>query len=241
MSQKSQVIEVLDAFFANNTLSDKMIKELTFAKKIIEKDLALQTCTAQSILNCLESAVKCGLSLNPVLNLCYLATGENNVCKLEISYLGFIKILKDSGSVKHIDAHIIYDDEKYFEDTATGLIRHEKKYVITEEEQRKRNIVGLYCFAILPDNTRIHSQIFPIWEIEKRKKIAPGFDLKGSYWEKWKEDMYKKTAIRMWWKFLIKGDVGEALQTVLEIDNTNSGFEKQMQKPQVKKQTLSQF
>lgn len=212
------------------TSNEKALKEINYAKKIIEGNAKLQKCTKESIISSIENCVKAGLSLAPILNLAYLSCdAENNqICTLDVSYLGLIKILKDTKAIKHIDAYVVYDDEllQFKEDRVTGVIYHTPIYVKTEEEQKQRNIYGVYCRILLSDNTVIFPPFLPVWEIDKIRRTSKS-QVAGANnpWEMWKEEMYKKTGIRRCFKTLIQGEIDERVTTVLEIEQNSHGLQ----------------
>ncbi len=125
-------------------ISDKtmVLKELGFVKQIFEKNSALQKCSKQSVVDALTNIARTGVSLNPALKLAHLIP-RGNKCTLEFSYMGLIKMLKDNGSINHIEAHLVYVDEEF--DYTNETISHKKKFAMSEQEHNSRGIVGAYC------------------------------------------------------------------------------------------------
>jgi recombinational DNA repair protein RecT len=177
-------------------ISDKtmVLKELGFVKQIFEKNSALQKCSKQSVVDALT-----------------------NKCTLEFSYMGLIKMLKDNGSINHIEAHLVYVDEEF--DYTNETISHKKKFAMSEQEHNSRGIVGAYSVATLPTNDKVYC-FMPIWELNKVKDFSKG----GSIWKNWRDEMYKKSVIKRHFKTLLGASEyakEQALASIINIEQEN--------------------
>tara|TARA_R110000765_G_scaffold116446_5_gene209650 strand:- start:3100 stop:4143 length:1044 start_codon:yes stop_codon:yes gene_type:complete len=192
--------------------------ELAFALQTFQKNPRLQNCDGQSIFDAIVNIARTNLSLNPITKLAYLIPRKNQ-CVLEISYVGLVKMLKDDGCIKHISAHIVYEDEDFNFDMPNNKITHNAKYPKTEAEHKSREIKGVYTRAEQPSGDVIFD-FLPTWEIEKIKGVS-SFNGKGSVWDTWKLEMYKKTAIKRSFKLLI-GNASNNLASVLALEEENN-------------------
>jgi recombination protein RecT len=192
--------------------------ELAFALQTFQTNPRLQSCDGQSILDAIVNIARTNLSLNPITKLAYLIPRKNK-CVLEISYVGLVKMLKDDGCIKHISAHIVYEDEFFNYDVPNNKITHNATYPKTEAEHKSREIKGVYTRAELPSGDVIFD-FLPTWEIEKIKGVS-SFNGKGSVWDTWKLEMYKKTAIKRSFKLLI-GNASNNLASVLALEEENN-------------------
>ena len=192
--------------------------ELAFALQTFQKNPRLQNCDGQSIFDAIVNIARTNLSLNPITKLAYLIPRKNQ-CVLEISYVGLVKMLKDDGCIKHISAHIVYEDEEFNYDIPNNTINHYASYPKSEAEHNTRVILGVYTRAELPSGDVIFD-FLPTWEIEKIKGVS-SFNGKGSVWDTWKLEMYKKTAIKRSFKLLI-GNASNNLANVLALEEENN-------------------
>ncbi len=192
--------------------------ELAFALQTFQKNPRLQQCDGQSIFDAVVNIARTNLSLNPITKLAYLIPRKNQ-CVLEISYVGLVKMLKDDGCIKHISAHIVYEDEEFNYDVPNNQITHNATYPKSEAEHKSREIKGVYTRAELPTGDIVFD-FLPTWEIEKIKGVS-SFNGKGSVWDTWKLEMYKKTAIKRSFKLLI-GNASNNLANVLALEEENN-------------------
>lgn len=212
--------------------------EMGFAAMLLEGNEKLRQCEPSSIINAIINVARTGITLNPILKLAHLIPRKGK-CVLEFDYKGLVKILKDNGCIKDIQAIIVYEDEK-FEESYSPIVRptHEKKYAKTEKEQLKRQYTGVYCQVLLSDNTVIYTQFTPYWEILKAEKVSTSASSEHSPWQrdKWREEMIKKTKIRKDFKTLISGSPDNKVLAALEVEQENdeiqltNGNEKQTMK-----------
>src|SRR5690606_7789736 len=87
-------------------------KEASFALQIFEGNDYLTKMSPDSIRNAIVNVSLTGLTLNPVMKMAYLIPRKGK-CVLDVSYMGLAKILTDTGSVKNIEANIVYWGEPF--------------------------------------------------------------------------------------------------------------------------------
>lgn len=206
---------------AVNLIGEKQASaELSFASQIIAKNPALQKCQMTSIIDSVVNASRVNITLNPALRLAYLIP-RRDIAVLEISYMGYITILKRGGGVKYIDAFIVYADEDFRFEPTTGKLYHTPTFALTEQEQKSRKIIGCYSRATLPSNDVVFNYM-PIWEINKIRGFSQNKDEKWSTWNMWEEEMIKKTAIKRHFKLLISDSTNEYLHEAIRIEEENN-------------------
>jgi recombination protein RecT len=201
------------------------VRELGFASQIISKSPTLQKCSTNSIIDSVVNASRANLTLNPALRLAYLIPREG-LATLDISYMGLITVLKKSGGCKYVEAFVVYQDEDFQYNPASGLIHHTPHFASSEAEQSNRKIIGCYSRAILPSNDVVFC-FMPYWEIQKVKKFSKGSDNKWSAWTTWEEEMVKKSVIKRHFKTLVSGSEAAEVVEALRIEDENNPLIKQ--------------
>jgi recombination protein RecT len=218
---------------------EKAKSELGFAMQLFQNSSELQKCDPQSILNAVVNVARTSITLNPVMRLAYLVP-RNKKCVLEFSYMGLVALLRDNGCIKSISAHIVYEDEQFEYDVAENKIYHKPTFAKTEAEHNKREIIGCYSRATLPNGENVF-EFMPMWEIEKVKRNSLGSDSKYSAWQTWRDEMIKKSVIKRHFKMLISGNPSEALTTAISIEQENNPLANSFDKKPSKKSILTAF
>lgn len=204
----------------NEKAKQKAMIEYGFAKNIFRNNSSLQKCDPISILESVVNIARTSLSLNPALRLAYLIPRKGK-CTLDISYMGMIKLLRDSGAIKHIEAFIVFDDEEFEHDITNNQMIHKPVYAKSEDEHMKRQILGCYTRAELPSGY-VSYCFMPLWEIMKVKKESKNTG-ENSVWNKWRDEMIKKTVIKRHTKTLI-AEPSPELMVAMSIENDNNGL-----------------
>jgi len=230
---KQAVVKAEAKFLAIEDNQEVAKRELGFAIQALEANPYLQGCTPASITNAVINIARTSITLNPILKLCYLVPRKVKgqlTAILDFSYMGLVKMLKDSGSIKFIDAIIVYEDEvdadNYQFDVSENKVKHIQIHVKTAEEQKKRKVYGVYSRVIFPDNTILFTQLMPNWEIEKIRDTSESYkNVKSraySPWVTWEEEMIKKTKLKRDFKMLIAENTSPQLAAALEIERENN-------------------
>tara|TARA_R110002096_G_scaffold220851_1_gene409389 strand:- start:1239 stop:2051 length:813 start_codon:yes stop_codon:yes gene_type:complete len=198
---------------------EKAMIEYRYALTQFQTNPSLQKCDANSILTAVINVAQTSLTLNPAFGLAYLIPRRGRCC-LDISYKGMIKLLRDSNSIRDIEAHMVFDDEQFDIDIPTNKLSHKKVHAKSEAEHMSRKIHGCYSRAILPTGD-VSFEFMPLWELDKvRSKSA---SKEGAVWKEWRDEMYKKTVIKRHSKRLISSTSPE-LMAALSVDNDNHGL-----------------
>lgn len=197
--------------------------ELGFASQAIRKSNYLKQCDPKTIFDAVIFAARIGLTLNPALGLCYLVPRRNQQkweCSLDVGYKGWSAILRANKSVSDINAVVVYEDEIFEWDPASGKIKHFPVFAKSEAEHNARKIKCAYTVATLPDGKIVH-EVIPAWELEKIEKTSPAS--KGfTPYKTWKDEMLKKAPIKRHAKKLLPLQNQEAIAEMFEDENNNS-------------------
>jgi recombination protein RecT len=92
---------------------ERVKREISFAVQLINKSAQLQKCSKESLMQAVLNVANVGLTLNPASKEAYLIprwsslTNSNEAC-LEASYIGLVKLLTDTGSVKSMVCQLVY-------------------------------------------------------------------------------------------------------------------------------------
>lgn len=127
-------------------------------------------------------------------------------------YAGILKKCRQSGQISSVVTHVVYEKDKF-----EYLLGDEEKivhepYMGTED---RGSIIAAYCIVKLKDGTVVR-EVMPWVDIEKIRRASPAgaktdYDVKKSggkigdakgIWEKWPEEMARKTAFRRASKWL---------------------------------------
>lgn len=199
----------------------KATTEFGYAVQIFQKNKSLQGCSAESIINAVSNVARTSLSLHPTLQLAYLIPRKGQ-CTLEISYRGMVKLLKDSGSIVHIEAFMVFEDEDFNYNTSLGKLLHNQTHAKSEVEHNKRTIHGCYTRAVSPSGF-VSYEFMPLWELDKVRNTSASKE--GAVWKQWRDEMYKKTVMKRHSKTLMGTSPTDALITAMAIDNDNNGLQ----------------
>lgn len=145
----------------------------------------LEKCTPESVYNALLDMVTQGLS--PAKTQCYFIPYGNTV-KLNRSYFGTMKVVKQLSTVKDIYAKIIYEGDEFEAEVVDGRW----KFVSHKSSWKNQNnpIEGAYCVIEKTDGEKIltimtKEEIDVSWSQSKNKSVQ----------NKFPQEMAKRTII----------------------------------------------
>ena len=212
-------------------------KELEYAIQIIENNDYLAKMNMPSIRNALVNVSLSGITLNPVLKLAYLVPRKGNCC-VDVSYMGMIKIVTDTGSVKSIKADVAYEKDTFdIQLGSDGYVVH-KPYLGADSRGRK---LGAYSLAILNDGSE-HIDFMRWDEIMAIKARSESVKSdKGSPWSTDEDEMACKTVVKRHFKYLPKSDRALMAAKAIDLDNQLNGinFEKEQSEARKHDDTVS--
>lgn len=103
--------------------------------------------TARSNLASLQNAIinisAIGISLNPASKHAYLVPRGGMVC-LDVSYMGLIHLATKSGSLKAVEAKLVYENDTYINHGPGRKPTHNSN----KFSKDKGDIIGVYCTAV---------------------------------------------------------------------------------------------
>lgn len=197
-----------------------MAKEIDFAAQAMMSNSYLIKCATSnplSLVNALKNVALTNSTLNPVLKQGYLVPFGGAITFMP-SYMGLIDVLVNNGLVKKIEAHCVFEGDKFEIKHGTGGYLHHIPDPWGSHD--KSRLKGAYYYAVLTDGTELFDTL-PVEEIEKIRKRAPSAK-SSSPWDTDYEQMCVKTAIRRAFKFIAKNGISEdkvkALEAVFDYD-----------------------
>lgn len=211
-------------------------KEAAFAMQIFQGNTYLQKMEPNSVRNAIVNVALTGLSLNPVLRYAYLIPRKGK-CILDISYIGLVKVLTDTGSVKNIEANIVYWNEPFKLERGTNPSIHHG--TIDQEGVKKGNIRGAYSVATLNDGSK---SIEWMDADELMAIMARSESVKSGNNSPWKTDtteMCRKTVIKRHYKYLPKSERALTIATAIDIDHENNGIDFEAERQEAQKETVN--
>lgn len=203
------------------------IREVAFASQILSTNDKLRQCSQTTILQSIYNVATTGLSLNPILKYAALTPryvkGEWK-CILSPQYQGLVKLITDSGSVRSVYAHAVYEGDIFEPTLGTDAgIKHIPKY-----ESKEWNKV--YAVAVLHDGSKMFEvmtkeEVFEVratsdtWKAYEAKKI----EAKQVMWITWEVEMARKTVIKRLVKYLPKTEQYDKVAEAIQLDNSEYG------------------
>lgn len=177
-------------------------KEAKFAVQIILANSSLQGCDPQSILRAVVNVAAIGISLNPAQKLAYLVP-RKNVCCLDISYQGLLKIATDSRSIIAAKALVRRANDHFKWNGPFDMPDHD--FDPFDSDEKRGPIIGAYTVAKLAAGGVVVDtlNLDAINQIRKASKAKDGGD---NPWTTWYEQMVLKSAIKRGYKSWPKTD-----------------------------------
>lgn len=119
-------------------------------------------------------------------------------CQFQLGYKGMIELAMRSGMVNAIYADVVYEAEAeaglfFYQGGTDRKIIHNRD--VTKPDLRKGNVIGAYAVAEMSNGTKI-SEFVDRAYLDKRKNSSQAGGSQYSPWQKWYEEMAKKTAVK---------------------------------------------
>ncbi len=210
-------------------------KEASFAMQHLHNQPYLQKSSKESLLKAVLNVAQTGLTLNPVSKYAYLVprnvkrNGQYTIeAVLEPSYVGLVKLLTDTGSVRSIETHLVYEGDDIDINMAhpDKVIKH-IPYVLNGKEKGKH--IAVYSIANLHDGSK-HFEFMDIkecYDIRARSESYKAFiagRAKSCIWDSDEGEMIRKTIIKRHYKYLPKTDKARQIEEAIGLDNESNGF-----------------
>lgn len=223
-AKREECVNNLREFFAKNkkVLGECLPATLTpdlfigAALTRIRLSADLQKCSQPSLFSSLWIAAQSGLDLSPAMEECDLIPRWNSAAnaheaQFQVRYGGLIKLVKQTGGVANIYAHVVCKDDDF--DFALGdspFLRHKPNM---DGARGDGDILFAYAVAKLQDGSVIF-EVMSRAQIEKIRSGSPAG--KAGPWVNDYAQMCRKTAIRRLCKYLPKS---RHLAAALEADD----------------------
>lgn len=203
----------------------KLAREIDFAAQAMMGNTYLITVATKnpvSLVNAIKNIALAGTTLNPVLKQAYLVPftikGIPTIVLFQ-SYMGEVSLLVNTGLVKKIEAHCVYegDEFKLTHGTKEEIVHNPDCWGKRDESTLK----GGYWYAVLTDGTTMFD-FMNKEEIDKimRRSPSTGVDKDGkpkqSPWVSDYTEMARKTLIHRGYKAIPKNNISEDKLKVLE-------------------------
>ncbi len=177
-----------------------MAKEIEFAAQaMLANNYLIKCATANpiSLVNALKNVALTRSTLNPVLKQGYLVPFGGAITFMP-SYMGLVDVLLNNGLVKKIEAHPVFEGEKFEikHGTSEGIFHEPNPW----GKREKENLKGCYFYVVMTDGTEMFDTM-SVEEIEKIRKRAPSAK-SSSPWDTDYVEMAKKTLIRRAFKMI---------------------------------------
>ena len=198
---------------SNETISKYYAKEANFLRSAFSKNSKFLNCTPESISDALTSIAQFDLSLNPSKKEAYLIPYGKEL-KLDISYIGLIKIAQNDGVLKHAEAILVYDNEiiDIIESDGITTVNHKRKPF------NKGVLIGVYSKATLTSNV-VSYEFLDLEELEKIRTSSKA--PQSEAWKKWTTEMYKKGALKRHSKTWNSPKLSDAIEILNEHEGIN--------------------
>ncbi len=209
-------------------------KEASFALQMFESNTYLQKMSPESIRNAIVNVSLTGITLNPAMKMAYLVPRKGK-CVLDISYVGLIKILTDTGSVKNIESRIVYSNEPFeIEQGSSPYVKHG-----IAPTKDKGHIIGVYSAATLNDGSKSVEWMYKedIDSIMQRSEAVKAD--KMSPWKTDYDQMARKTVVKRHYKFLPKSERGLLAANAIDIDHENNGIDFKAEAKKAERKSMS--
>ena len=175
-------------------------------------------CAGATVLDALVSCARLDLSLTKTLGHAYLIP-FSGVCTLMVGYKGFIKLIVETGYIRHLETVVVYEgDEFKFWRDENGPHLHHVPDPASQGDNSKVRLV--YLIARTIDGSTMFEMMNNA-ELEKVRKSSKQPD--GPAYKSWPTEMKRKAVIRRFEKSIPKGMNTAAerrLASAMELDNS---------------------
>lgn len=206
---------------------ERVKKEISFAIQSINKSAQLQKCSRESLMQAVLNVSNVGLTLNPAAKEAYLIPRYSSLTRtmeasLEASYIGLVKLLTDTGSVKAMVCQIVYGGDQFEIDLANNISPVIHKPGLNKS--MRGDVVGVYALATLADGTRQVEwmDLSEVEDIRGRSETYKAFianKIQSCTWASDFGEMMRKTVIKRIYKYLPRSEKAAVLDKAIDLDN----------------------
>jgi phage RecT family recombinase len=191
--------------------------EQAYAMEMIRDSKSLQACTPESIGRSLVDLGSMGLSLSPAKKEAYLIPYKGN-CTASVSYMGMEQIAYRTGMVEGIQTGVVREHDEFRE-----WADDQGKHIEHTVSSRRGEITHSYCIAWLTSGRTLIEVMDQ--EALRACRDAAAFKNDGNIpftWKgKFREEMYKKCALRRGWKHWPKVTNPQLVQMLEAVERTD--------------------
>jgi recombination protein RecT len=167
-------------------------REVGFVVQIISnRPEDYRNVSPDSVRNAVINIARIGVSLNPVLKLAYLVPSKGE-CRLDISYIGLLKIATDTGSILCGKAEIVYANDGFIYNGPFEQPTYPDNFNPFAPIEKRGAVIGCYTIVKLHNG----SCIVDIMNNEDLAKIRSMSKAKSGPWFDWEGEMIKKCGIK---------------------------------------------
>jgi len=180
----------------------------------VARDPKLQACTPLSLFTAVLNAAELGLDFTPARGAAYLIK-YGDIATFMPGYRGLIDLAKRTGDVSRIEAHLVYENDKFeLEYGAESKLTH-----VPELRKERGKMIGVYAVANFKNGESQFEYMSKqqVDDIRKRSKAAGNGPWVTDY-----EEMSRKTALRRLYKYLPSSS--DLLDKAIEADNKAIGL-----------------
>lgn len=149
----------------------------------------LLNCTPQSFYAAAHQAAILNLQPGPMEEVYLVPYGKK--ASLIIGYKGMLELARRHPAVLKVTAKVIYKDDHFESDEATGMIDHKSPL---SGKKTDEEIIGAYCRAVIIGSDEPISLVMNLDQIEERRKRSAA--AQGNFWQNDYAAMARKTVIR---------------------------------------------
>ena len=194
-----------------STIQNAFNVEISWLNSILYTDEKLKSCTDVSKCKVLANVVSTGLTLSPAMKYCYVIP-RGGEATLDISYMGLIKILTDTGSVSKVEARVVYENDLF--ENEYGL---NPKFRHVPALKNRGPLVAAYAIG----HVRGAEPQVEVLTSDDIKEIRGVAGARGTIWQKWESEMWRKSAVKRLWKYLPKSEMDDRLIAALSLEYRN--------------------
>jgi len=252
MSEPKTIIEVIEQvqerFVSVAPQHMKFDAEKGYAIQLMDNNSYLKQAAQanpRSLLQAMSNVAAIGLSLNPAEKLAYLIVRNIKVGDkwdtrvfLDISYVGFVRLATDSGSIKWVQAACAYAADTFVDNGPGEKPTHSYNAFAKDRGE----FVGVYCVAKTIDGDYL-TTVMPADEVYAIRERSESWK-KGQKgpWATDFHEMAKKAVIRRAFKTWPRTDERRMamMAEAVEMSNQNEGFAPILSSPVLGQYTADQ-
>lgn len=175
----------------------KFRDECEYALEIVKGSPKLMQASPDSVRECIEDVARLGLTLRKSSQQAYLVPrfikGRGVLCTLYTSWRGLRTAAGKWGGLNDMTAQVVYANEPF---ELTLGTHPEVKHTVIANHQARGPLIGAYCIAYMKSGlTKV--EYIDKQQIERaRASSETKQDRTDNPWNKWYEEMARKTVVR---------------------------------------------